>query len=151
MLSEGTERVREEEPSVVGSCTPPTKGFKPASRFWIFAILLLVAVGSSWYVWYTWDQNGVPSFAVREDNGGKNSGTVNETARATAAGESALPQPARTDAGETSMKPVPAAGNLCQRISGRSPCRYDTASYCSRARWGQCSSDASGSSGEKKG
>ena len=102
VLSEGTERVRDEEPSVVGSCTPPTKGFKPASRFWIFAILLLVAVGSSWYVWYTWDQNGVPSFAVREDNGGKNSGTVNETARATAAGESALPQPARTDAGETS-------------------------------------------------
>ena len=60
VLSEGTERVREEEPPVVGSCTPPTKGFKPASRFCIFAILLLVAAGSFWYR-YTWDQNGVPS------------------------------------------------------------------------------------------
>lgn len=100
VLSEGTERVREEEPSVVGSCTPPTKGFKPASRFWIFAILLLVAVGSSWYVWYTWDQNGVPSFAVREENGDKNDGPVNETSAGTAVAITASQQPGQTAAGE---------------------------------------------------
>jgi cytoskeletal protein RodZ len=84
VLSEGTERVHEEEPAVVGTCTPPTKGFKPASRFWIFAILLLVAAGSSWYVWYTWDQNGVPSFALREEKSSGRSESENTT---NAAGE----------------------------------------------------------------
>ena len=68
VLSEGIQKKKEEEP-VVGSCAAPAKGFKPASRFWIFAILLLVLFGSSWYVWYTWDQNGAPSFALRTNSG----------------------------------------------------------------------------------
>lgn len=68
VLSEGIQKKKEEEP-VVGSCAAPAKGFKPASRFWIFAILLLVLLGSSWYVWYTWDQNGAPSFALRTNGG----------------------------------------------------------------------------------
>jgi len=68
VLSEGVQKKKEEEP-VVGSCAAPAKGFKPASRFWIFAILLLVLLGSSWYVWYTWDQNGAPSFALRTHSG----------------------------------------------------------------------------------
>ncbi|NLK19099.1 MAG: helix-turn-helix domain-containing protein [Synergistaceae bacterium] len=60
---------QEEEPAIVGKCAPPTKGFKSSSPFWIFVILLLVAFGSSWYVWYTWDQNGVPSFTITQNNG----------------------------------------------------------------------------------
>jgi len=112
VLSEGTERVREEEPPVVGSCTPPTKGFKPASRFWIFAILLLVAAGSSWYVWYTWDQNGVPSFAVREENIEKNDATPNETDRGAAVEEPASTQPAQAVAGKSS----PETGSARQNI-----------------------------------
>ncbi|MDK2958560.1 MAG: cytoskeleton protein RodZ [Synergistaceae bacterium] len=103
VLSEGTEKVREEEPAVVGSCTPPAKGFKPASRFWIFAILLLVAVGSSWYLWYTWDRNGAPSFAVRGENSEENGGTVDETAPGNAVAETA----SRTAAGESSNEADP--------------------------------------------
>lgn len=74
VLSDVSDRIREDEPPVVGSCTPPTKGFKPASRFWVFAVLLLAAVGTSWYVWYTWDQNGIPSFTIeaeKQDEGEK--------------------------------------------------------------------------------
>ncbi|MEA4951843.1 Cytoskeleton protein RodZ [bioreactor metagenome] len=102
VLSEGTEKVREEEPSVVGSCTPPTKGFKPASRFWIFAILLLVAAGSSWYVWYTWDQNGVPTFAVREENSEEDKTSANKPDSGAAVEESVSGKPAQTVAGEAS-------------------------------------------------
>lgn len=66
ILSEEGEKSCSEE-TVVGSCTPPAKGFKPASRFWIFVILLLVVMGSSWYVWFSWDQKGAPSFTVRKE------------------------------------------------------------------------------------
>lgn len=77
VLSEGViepVREQEEEPAIVGKCAPPTKGFKPASPFWIFAILLLIAVGSSWYVWYTWDRNGPPPFTIKEESISQDSG-----------------------------------------------------------------------------
>ncbi|GHV43983.1 XRE family transcriptional regulator [Synergistales bacterium] len=32
----------------------PTKGFKPASHFWLFLILFLILAGSGGYVWYSW-------------------------------------------------------------------------------------------------
>lgn len=85
VLSDVSEdRIKEEEPPVVGSCTPPTKGFKQASRFWVFAVLLLAAVGTSWYVWYTWDQNGIPSFTIEAE---KQNGTEDNLATANAPGE----------------------------------------------------------------
>ncbi len=67
MLSEGIERKRPEEQPVIGTCTPPTKGFKPASRFWIFALLVMIVTGSGWYVWYSWEQSGVSLFAPNGD------------------------------------------------------------------------------------
>jgi cytoskeletal protein RodZ len=43
--------------NVLGNTPYPTKGFKPASHFWLFAVLLLVLAGSGWYVWYSWNNN----------------------------------------------------------------------------------------------
>lgn len=63
MLSERGEKKRTEEP-VMGTCTPPTKGFKPASKFWIFALLFMIVIGSGWYVWYSWEQSGVSLFSL---------------------------------------------------------------------------------------
>lgn len=79
VLSEGMveairEQQEEEEPAIVGKCAPPTRGFKSASPFWIFVFLLLIAAGSSWYLWYSWDQNGVPSFTITEGNGSRTAG-----------------------------------------------------------------------------
>ena len=50
----------------MGTCSPPAKGFRPASKFWIFAVLLMAVVGTSWYVWFTWSRDEIPSFTVRE-------------------------------------------------------------------------------------
>ena len=57
---------------VLGTCTSPARGFKPASRFWVFVILMLVVIGSSWYVWYTWNTSDVPPLSITEvpANGG---------------------------------------------------------------------------------
>ncbi|MDR2180029.1 MAG: DUF4115 domain-containing protein [Synergistaceae bacterium] len=40
--------------NVLGKSTPPTKGFKPVSHFWLFVVLILVLAGSGSYVWYSW-------------------------------------------------------------------------------------------------
>lgn len=66
MLSEGVEKKQAEEP-VVGTCTPPTKGFKPASKFWVFVLLLMIVTGSGWYVWYSWEQSGVSLFSLNTE------------------------------------------------------------------------------------
>ncbi|MDR2137011.1 MAG: DUF4115 domain-containing protein [Synergistaceae bacterium] len=47
---------------VLGNGTLPTKGFKPASHFWLFVFLILILVGSGGYVWYSW-ANG-PIFSM---------------------------------------------------------------------------------------
>ncbi|MDR1049258.1 MAG: DUF4115 domain-containing protein [Synergistaceae bacterium] len=44
--------------NVLGNGTSPTKGFKPASHIWLFAILFLMLAGSGYYVWYSW--NNIP-------------------------------------------------------------------------------------------
>jgi cytoskeletal protein RodZ len=43
--------------NILGNGTSPTKGFKPASHLWLFAILLLALAGSGYYVWYSWSSN----------------------------------------------------------------------------------------------
>ena len=52
---------------VLGTCTPPARGFRPASRFWLFVVLLMAVAGSAWYVWFTWNQDGRPSFEMRDE------------------------------------------------------------------------------------
>ncbi|MCL2009575.1 MAG: DUF4115 domain-containing protein [Synergistaceae bacterium] len=47
--------------NVLGNTTYPTKGFKPASQFWLFVVLFLVLIGSGCYVWYSFvTNNGFP-------------------------------------------------------------------------------------------
>jgi hypothetical protein len=45
--------------NVLGDTTYPTKGFKLASHFWLFVVLILVMAGSGWYVWYSWSNSDV--------------------------------------------------------------------------------------------
>ena len=44
---------------------PP--GFKLASRFWIFVVLLLIVFGALTYVAYSWNKNGIPNIALRSE------------------------------------------------------------------------------------
>jgi hypothetical protein len=46
--------------NVLGNSTFPTKGFKPASHFWLFVVLILVLMGSGGYVWYSWANTSMP-------------------------------------------------------------------------------------------
>ncbi|MDR1874839.1 MAG: DUF4115 domain-containing protein [Synergistaceae bacterium] len=43
--------------NVLGDSTFPTKGFRQASRFWLFALLILILAGTGVYVWYSWENN----------------------------------------------------------------------------------------------
>ncbi|MDR1620973.1 MAG: DUF4115 domain-containing protein [Synergistaceae bacterium] len=53
-------RVQDLPPTnVLGNSTFPTKGFKPASHFWLFVVLILVLAGSGGYVWYSWANNPI--------------------------------------------------------------------------------------------
>jgi len=45
--------------NVLGNTTSPTKGFKLASHFWLFAVLFLTLIGSGWYVWYSWSNSTI--------------------------------------------------------------------------------------------
>jgi cytoskeletal protein RodZ len=56
--------------NVLGNTTYPTKGFKLASHFWLFAVLFMVMAGSGWYVWYSWSNNPeFPRFDQTQQNG----------------------------------------------------------------------------------
>ena len=44
---------------------PPSSGFKLASRFWIFMVLLLIISGAITYVTYSWNKNGIPNITLR--------------------------------------------------------------------------------------
>lgn len=46
---------------------PP--GFKLASRFWIFVVLMLIVFGAMTYVTYSWSKNGIPTKgSIRSEN-----------------------------------------------------------------------------------
>ena len=56
--------------NVLGNTTYPTKGFKPASHFWLFVVLFMVLVGSGCYVWYSWSNNVIiPRFDPVQQSG----------------------------------------------------------------------------------
>jgi hypothetical protein len=57
--------------NVLGNTTYPTKGFKPASHFWLFVVLFMVLIGSGSYVWYSWSNNNViiPRFDQPQQTG----------------------------------------------------------------------------------
>lgn len=59
----GTERHRE----VFGQYSPPPSGFKLASRFWIFTVMILVVLGAVSYVAYSWSKNGIPDIMKRNE------------------------------------------------------------------------------------
>ena len=44
----------------VNNYAPPNPGFKLASRFWVFVVLLLIVFGAVTYVTYSWSTNGIP-------------------------------------------------------------------------------------------
>ncbi len=72
------ETPRELEPCpnhmTIGACGLPARGFRQASKFGLFAILLMAVLGTSWYVWFTWDREEIPSFTVREIPGVRGDG-----------------------------------------------------------------------------
>ncbi len=39
---------------VLGTCTPPARGFKQASRLWMIIVLLMIIAGFGWYGWSAW-------------------------------------------------------------------------------------------------
>jgi cytoskeletal protein RodZ len=39
---------------ILGTCTPPAKGFKPASRLWMIVVLLMIIAGFGWYGFSIW-------------------------------------------------------------------------------------------------
>ena len=45
----------------------PAPGFKLASRFWIFVVLLLMIFGGVTYVAYSWSKNGIPLIVPRNE------------------------------------------------------------------------------------
>ncbi|MDR2176376.1 MAG: DUF4115 domain-containing protein [Synergistaceae bacterium] len=55
--SEAVKEQRLPPTNVLGNGTSPTKGFKPASHLWLFAVLFLALAGSGYYVWYSWNSN----------------------------------------------------------------------------------------------
>lgn len=62
----------EKESKLTGACTPPTRGFKPASRFWVILILLFTVVGTGWYAWFSWKEGGLNIEQVAQGGGGNN-------------------------------------------------------------------------------
>ena len=51
----------------IGPYDLPTPGFKLASRFWVFAVLLLIVFGAATYVTYSWSKNGMPIIVPRNE------------------------------------------------------------------------------------
>ncbi|MDR1732461.1 MAG: DUF4115 domain-containing protein [Synergistaceae bacterium] len=51
--------------NVLGDSTYPTKGFRLASRFWLFTLLILVLLGAGGYVWYSWENNPLSSLVMK--------------------------------------------------------------------------------------
>lgn len=39
---------------ILGTCTPPARGFKPASRLWMIVVLLMIIAGFGWYGFSVW-------------------------------------------------------------------------------------------------
>ncbi|MCR5347004.1 MAG: DUF4115 domain-containing protein [Fretibacterium sp.] len=57
---------RKQEPAgnILGTATAGPRGFKPASHFWLFFVLLLALAGTGGYVWYAWSSGSINNLSV---------------------------------------------------------------------------------------
>ncbi|MCR4817432.1 MAG: DUF4115 domain-containing protein [Fretibacterium sp.] len=57
---------KSQEPAtnILGNATMGPKGFKPASHFWLFLVLLLALAGTGGYVWYAWSNGSINNVNV---------------------------------------------------------------------------------------
>lgn len=57
---------RNQEPAanILGNATAGPRGFKPASHFWLFLVLLIALVGTGGYVWYAWSSGSINNLSV---------------------------------------------------------------------------------------
>lgn len=79
-LNRSMPRVPDEPINVLGNGTLPTKGFKPVSHFWLFAVLLSALVGTGVYVWYVWSTGGISLEKLRALGPGSEPAAVSEDA-----------------------------------------------------------------------
>lgn len=57
-------RNQESAANILGNATAGPKGFKPASHFWLFLVLLIALAGTGGYVWYAWSNGSINNLSV---------------------------------------------------------------------------------------
>ena len=57
-------RNQESTANILGNATAGPKGFKPASHFWLFLVLLIALAGTGGYVWYAWSNGSINNLSI---------------------------------------------------------------------------------------
>ena len=58
---------QETSPNILGNATAGPRGFKPASHFWLFLVLLIALAGTGGYVWYAWNNGTLHDLSLFEN------------------------------------------------------------------------------------
>jgi len=66
-LLKGTRKQEKDRGEMLGPYATPSPGFKLASRFWVFVVLMLIVFGAMAYVAIKWSENGIPNIAIRNE------------------------------------------------------------------------------------